>query len=169
MSEQNNFVELKRLLKLKRHEVPPPGYFNNFSGDVIARIQTGETGGPQGVLEGFDGSSWVMGLLQIFQAKPGIIGGFATSLCLVLLIGVVLAERPDSPGSTSLVADSDNVPAAVPDASPTLASAVTLLPAGDSGISISTNSLHSLQPAPALFGAQQNPLFQNAAFVQTSQ
>jgi len=168
MSEQNNFVELKQLLKLKRHEVPPPGYFNHFSGDVIARIQTGETGGPQGLLEGFDGS-WVMGLLQVFQARPGVIGGFATSLCLVLLIGVVLAERPDSSVSTSLVADSGTAPAAVPDASPTLASAVTLLPAGDSGITMSTNSLHSLQPAPALFGAQQNPLFQNAAFVQTSQ
>ncbi len=28
---EHNFQDLKRLLKLKRHEVPPPGYFNNFS------------------------------------------------------------------------------------------------------------------------------------------
>ncbi len=42
---EQNFDELKRLLKLKRHEVPPPGYFNNFSGEVISRIRAGEAGG----------------------------------------------------------------------------------------------------------------------------
>ena len=41
---ENNFSELKRLLKLKRHEVPPPGYFNDFSAEIIARIRAGERG-----------------------------------------------------------------------------------------------------------------------------
>ena len=34
-----DFSELKRLLKLKRHEVPPPGFFNHFSEEVVARIR----------------------------------------------------------------------------------------------------------------------------------
>ena len=40
MSEQpDSFPEVARLLSLKRHEVPPPAYFNGFSAKVIARIE----------------------------------------------------------------------------------------------------------------------------------
>jgi hypothetical protein len=42
---EQNFEELKKLLTIKRHEVPPPGYFNHFSGQVISRIRAGEAGG----------------------------------------------------------------------------------------------------------------------------
>jgi hypothetical protein len=47
MSEnQSNFESLRRLLALKRHEMPPPGYFDAFSRRVIARIRAGETEAP---------------------------------------------------------------------------------------------------------------------------
>jgi hypothetical protein len=35
-----NFESLQKLLKLKRYEQPPPRFFNEFSGNVIARIQS---------------------------------------------------------------------------------------------------------------------------------
>lgn len=41
-SSPENFDALQKLLKLKRYEQPPPRYFNEFSRNVIARIQAGE-------------------------------------------------------------------------------------------------------------------------------
>jgi|SRR5665213_909108 len=158
----NNFEELKRLLKLKQHEVPSPGYFNRFSGEVIARVRAGEAGDAQGLIDELRQSSWLAGLLRVFQAKPGVIGGVATSLCLMLLIGVVLADRPDSV-PRDLFASSTPAPES---ASP-LVAAVPMV--NTSGIAVSTNPVVSLQPVATLFGQQQNPLFQSASFAAPGQ
>lgn len=160
----NNFEDLKKLLKLKRHEIPPPGYFNHFSGDVISRIRTGEAGGSASFIERLQGESpFFSTLLHIFSAKPGVIGGMATGLCLLLLISVVLADRsePGSAEGTAAMAQVETTQSA-PEASPTLAS---LQPAANGGISVSTNPVTSLQPVATLFGSQQNPLFQPVGFM----
>lgn len=46
MSElpDSSFSELTQVLRLKRHEVPPPGYFNGFSAKVISRIEAEQSG-----------------------------------------------------------------------------------------------------------------------------
>jgi len=95
MNEQNqNFETLKQLLKLKRHEVPPPGYFNNFSDQVISRIRAGEAGGAATFMDRLEmDAPWVVSFLRIFETRPGVVGAFATSLCLVLLLVVVFTEN----------------------------------------------------------------------------
>jgi hypothetical protein len=162
--KNNNFQDLKRLLKLKQHEIPPPGYFNHFSGDIIARIRTGETGGGGSFLEQIQSDSpFASAFLQLFASRPGIVGAFATSLCLLLLVGVLFADRSDTGMATSepgLFAQSDS---SGNEASPTLVASADTLAPPDSGITISTNPVSSLQPVNSLFGAPQNPLFQQVS------
>src|ERR1035441_7754814 len=93
---ENNFESLRRLLALKRHETPPPGYFENFSSEVTARIRAGDAGRTAGVSKQLtDELPWFFRLLSTFEAKPAFTGAFASALCLLLLFGIVYAERPD--------------------------------------------------------------------------
>ena len=168
MSEKNNnFKQLKQLLKLKRHEIPPPGYFNHFSGDVISRLRAGESGQPEGLIERIQSESSLLAfLLPIFEARPGIIGALATSLCMLLLIGVVWADRPDATlNEIAAVQPSQPTSQADPVLASVVPAAVPLEPAESSGIAVSTNPVTSLQPVASFFGSSPNPLFQPAAFM----
>jgi len=155
---ENNFESLRRLLALKRHETPPPGYFNDFSRQVMQRIRTGQTEKLANLFEElFDHAPWLAKFLHAFDARPVFAGGFAVALCLLLLLGIVYAERPDfTPQPLLQVADSSASLAAV---SPTVLSQ----PADQIGIVSSTNPVLSLQPVASPFG-QQNPLAQLVSF-----
>jgi hypothetical protein len=89
---ENNFESLRRLLALKRHETPPPGYFENFSAEVRARIRAGDAGRMESFSEHLP---WLVRLMSAFEAKPAFAGAFAGALCLLLVFGIVFAERPD--------------------------------------------------------------------------
>src|SRR5579859_7252253 len=70
-SEQENFEELRRLLALKRHEQPPPGYFEGFSHQVIARIEAGEISAGQTAMQRLLARlPWFRGVWEGFEAKP---------------------------------------------------------------------------------------------------
>ena len=97
--ESKNFEELRRLLALKRHEQPPPGYFNDFSSQIIGRIRAGDRAD-----EAFGaGSFWQVPWLQRFwsamEAKPVFAGGFAVAACGMLLAGFFYSETPDTTGA----------------------------------------------------------------------
>jgi len=153
---------LKRLLKLKRHEVPPPGYFNHFSDSVISRLQAGE-GQKESAVERLNESApWLASLLHIFEARPGVIGAFATCLCLLLVLGAVFTGHSDATPDGLMTYDS-GVGSMPGNPITSLASSTLAAPGEASGIVASTNPVVSLQPSPSMFG-QQNQLFQNASF-----
>src|SRR5262252_6649756 len=93
--ETENFESLRRLLALKRHELPPPGYFNTFSRQVIVRIQAGERGEDkvgfgQWLLEG----AWLQRFWNAFETKPALAGAFGVMVCGLLISGVIYSDQP---------------------------------------------------------------------------
>jgi len=173
MSEsEHNFQDVKQLLKLKRHEVPPPGYFNNFSSEVISRIRAGDQESTA-FGERRQGNSWLYNLLHMFDARPGMIGGLATSACLLVVFGLVLSEHPDSNasgfaanGQAPQVFASNGQSGTTPEAVPAAPSMVDPLAAvSTGGITLSTNPVTSLQPVASLFGQpSSSPLLQPVGF-----
>jgi hypothetical protein len=95
MDEQNeNFDQLRKLMALKKHEVPPPGYFNRFSGEVIARIREERQGG-QGFVSQLDSEApWLMRLWQALEAKPLFAGAFGAAICSLVLAGIYFTNKP---------------------------------------------------------------------------
>jgi hypothetical protein len=164
-----NFDELKKLLKLKRHELPPPGFFNHFSDEIVSRIRDGEARGQGPIVDRLnDSAPWLVNFLRFFEAKPGVIGAFATSLCLLLVFGVVLAERSESGPQnpfTATTSDQSATTTTVAAAAPPsmVGQFASVAGANEGGITISTNG--SLQPVATLFGQPgASSLFQPASF-----
>jgi len=148
---ENNFESLRRLLALKRHEIPPPGYFNNFPRQVMARLRAGEADVPQAIAA----PSWLLKFFQAFEAKPAYVSSFACSLCLLLLFGIVYAERPDATEKSSIFSALAAPTVSLVDAK----SAVYSSSPQPTGLMVNTNPVLSLEPVAMLFG-QQNPLAQ---------
>ena len=155
---ENNFDALRQLLQLKRHETPPPGYFNNFSTKVILRIRAEEARATP-----VHPRSWLLKFLQLFELKPAFAGAFASALCLLLIFGIVYADRPDSglqPFFQDASSSMTSFAAATPSVLPSSTYAVDL--------SASNNPVASLQPVESFFGSP-NPLIQPASFSPSNQ
>lgn len=96
--EQEEFKDLRRLLALKRHEKPPPGYFHHFSDQVIAGISSGERGESPSFLERiFSETVWLQRFWASLERKPALAGAFGTAVCLILVLGIIYSGRLDSP------------------------------------------------------------------------
>lgn len=157
----NNFESLRRLLAFKNRETPPPGYFDDFSAQVLNRIRAGGSRRRTRTrAEIFGEAPWLLRFIKMFESRPAFAGAFAASLCLVLVFGIVLAEQPDDSATQPLlqqVAENSMPIATVSPAALSQPSESMILP------SENTNPTTSLQPVAAMFG-QQNPLFQQASF-----
>ena len=81
------------MLALKRHEQPPPGYFNHFSGQVVARIKAGERVDESVLDRLFWEAPWIQRLWAALEAKPILAGAFGATVCGLLIFGVIYSER----------------------------------------------------------------------------
>ena len=98
--EQNqDFGKLQHLLKLKRYEQPPPGYFHNFSRQVCARIQDGKHAANSGVFGSlFSNASWLKRFWVSLETQPIFAGVLGMAACALLLTGIVYStEKTDTP------------------------------------------------------------------------
>ena len=164
---ENNFESLRRLLALKRHETPPPGYFENFSSQVTARIRAGK--GRAAERQEIE-LPWFFRLLSAFEAKPAFAGAFASALCLLLVFGIFVAERPDSMTQPLLAQSQLDSAAMVSSISPVSPSDFNAAPAVQSGIfsGSSTNPVPNTQLASSqlggMFFAQPSSAIQQISF-----
>jgi hypothetical protein len=156
--ETENFDQLCRLLKVKRYEQPPPGYFHRFSGQVIARIQQGEGARESDFFERLLWDSpWLHRIFAAFEAKPMAAGALGLAMCALLIGGVVYSEKADvQPMALMPVSeaapDSPEVAAVMAQNHPLLAKPVSLEAS-------STNPIAGLaSEGPLLGGLQAQPI-----------
>ncbi len=94
--DSQDFQDLRRFLALKRHEQPPPGYFEHFSAIVMARIRAGEQA-QDSLWERLCVSvPWFQRLWSSLEARPAVAGAFGMAVCALLVAGVSLTDQPDS-------------------------------------------------------------------------
>ncbi|HTI98676.1 MAG TPA: hypothetical protein VL527_07205 [Dongiaceae bacterium] len=91
-TEPENFEALQKLVALKRHEVPPPGYFDRLPGEILSRIraeagQTRPAEAPAG---------WFQQLWALFDARPILAGAFGVTVCGLVLGGVIYSQQTEA-------------------------------------------------------------------------
>ncbi len=87
MNNDQDFSDLRRLLALKKHEQPPPGYFNRLPGKILERIETSDLGVQ---------STWWGWLVARFDARPILACAYGFTISTLLLMGFRLSQALDS-------------------------------------------------------------------------
>ena len=88
-NDQENFEALRKLMALKRHEVPPPGYFSRLPGAIITRIERGD-----GQL-----SFWER-ITADFSVRPAFAYAFVLAACGALTTSIY-SGRTQSAGAAT--------------------------------------------------------------------
>jgi len=101
-SDPENFEPLRRLLALKKYEQPPPGYFDRFSQQVIARIEAEGVTQKTSFLQWFTSPlAWLQCAWDSLESRPALAGAFGFAVCGVLASGLYFS--PATPLITSIV------------------------------------------------------------------
>ena len=87
MEQKEDFEQLRKLLALKRHEVPPPGYFESLPRKVMTRVEMTELGVY---------STWWEWLVARFDAKPLLACLYGFGVSTLLLLGFRIPQWVDA-------------------------------------------------------------------------
>ena len=88
--EQDDFSDLRRLLTLKRYEQPPPGFFRDFSQQVIIRIRAGERIEHFSIWEALSWEApWLQRIWSAVETRPIFAGGVGVAICGLLMAGML--------------------------------------------------------------------------------
>jgi len=93
--EQESFEQVRRVLALKRHEIPPPGYFHHFSREVIVRIKAGETGDARALMAH---GSWFQRFWHMLDTRPVWAGAVGAAVCGFFVVGAVISSESGDGG-----------------------------------------------------------------------
>lgn len=96
-----DFSRLQKLLAVKRHEQPPPGYLDRLPGQITARLRAEAAAAPE---------PWWRQLLASFHTKPAWAIAFSCLALGALTTGILLAPglhketNPEANGDTTAAA-----------------------------------------------------------------
>jgi len=82
-SSPEDFKDLRQLLALKRHEEPPPGYFNYLPDRIQLRIEREDLS---------EHSTWWEWLVQKLDAQPVLAGAYAFAISGLMLMGFKVSQ-----------------------------------------------------------------------------
>lgn len=98
MPEQDNFEDLRRLLAVKRHEQPPPGYFDRLSITIMTRIRDGAAESRLSFRQRlFAEAPWLQQLWATFEHRPIFAGACSFAACGLVAAAVMYSDVPTVP------------------------------------------------------------------------
>ena len=143
LPEQENLEVLRRLLALKRHEQPPPGYFHELHNRIIWRLRAGERGVPDSsVAHYFWEAPWLQRIVAFLEGQPVHVRATVLAACALVVGTLVWFAVPDQRAPRNLVLPYEVAPTAV-------------ATAGESFTPALITSTNSAPPA-----AGQDPIFE---------
>jgi hypothetical protein len=83
--DNEGFEDLLKVLAWKRHEQPPPGYFDGFSAKITARIESEQLA-----------PAWWQRFFTFIDPRPIYAGAFGLTMCGTLLFGLVFQAAPQA-------------------------------------------------------------------------
>lgn len=160
-SSPEDFNDLRRLLALKRHEQPPPGYFRYLPNQIISRIEREERAAQ---------STWWQWFAAKFDAKPVFACTYGFAVSALLVMGFRLSQILGNESGASLGSEGSMLAAATADPVPVVPGAfaqTTLNP--HVGLVSYSQSGPAIQESGRRFSAfnSRASLFQKANFIVT--
>lgn len=95
-SSPDDFKDLKRLLALKKHEQPPPGYFYYLPDNITRKIERMDSHNLA------EHSTWWEWLVKRFDARPVLAGAYAFAISGLLLMGFKVSKFMEADGDSAM-------------------------------------------------------------------